>query len=263
MRIACGLEYDGGRFFGWQRQQPGVRTVQGEFEQALGHVAAAPVSVTCAGRTDTGVHATTQVCHFDTLATRSEKAWVMGANTALPGDVSVRWARVVPDDFHARYNAIGRRYRYVILEGWNRSALWRARAGWYHGRLDDEAMRTAARYLLGEHDFTTFRSAACQARHAVRRLDALDVERRGTALVIDVGGNAFLHNMVRIIVGVLMTIGRRERTPEWTRELLALRDRRAAGMTAPPEGMYFVGPVYPRHFGLPPPAPPAWPADGG
>lgn len=260
MRIACAVEYDGARFHGWQRQQPGIRTVQAELERALARVAAVPVTVTCAGRTDAGVHASTQICHFDTSVTRSEKAWVMGANTALADDVSVCWARPVPDEFHARYSALGRRYRYVILEGWNRSALWRERAGWHHARLDERRMQDGAAYLLGEHDFSSFRSVACQASHPVRRLDSLTVKRRDTAIVIDVEGNAFLHNMVRIIAGVLTTIGCGERPPEWVADLLVARDRRQSGMTAPARGLYFVGPVYPAAFGLPESLPPAWPA---
>lgn len=260
MRIACAVEYDGGGFYGWQRQQEGVRTVQDAVETALTRVADHPVAVTCSGRTDTGVHATTQVCHFDTSASRPEKAWVMGANTVLAPDVAVRWARPVPDSFHARYSAVSRHYRYVVLEGWNRSALWRERAAWHHAELDLDAMQRGAKRLTGEHDFSSFRSAACQARHAVRRLDAVDVRRAGQAVIIDVTGNAFLHNMVRIIAGVLITIGRGDREPEWTGHLLAVRDRRQAGMTAPARGLYFVGPLYPQTFGLPAPEWPPWPA---
>jgi len=261
VRIACGVEYDGAGFSGWQRQHSGVRTVQASLERALAAVADHPVAITCAGRTDAGVHATTQVFHFDTRAGRSEKAWVMGTNTALRDDVSLRWARPVADSFHARYSARGRRYRYVIVEGWNRPALWRERAMWCHERLDETRMQSAAGHLLGEHDFTSFRSAACQARHPVRRLDSIRVLRRGPAVVIDVTGNAFLHNMVRIIAGTLLAIGRRQRPVEWTGELLAARDRRQAATTLPPYGLYFVGPTYPAAFELPPPCPPLWPAE--
>lgn len=263
MRIACGVEYDGGRFYGWQRQAPGVRTIQAVIEHALSRVADHPLEVVCAGRTDSGVHATTQVCHFDTTAERSEKAWVMGANTALPPDVALCWARPVASDFHARYSAVSRHYRYVLLDGWRPSALWRARASWYPASLDLAAMRAAAGRLVGEHDFSSFRSAACQAAHAVRRIERIDVERRGRAVVIDVAGNAFLHNMVRIMVGVLLKVGRGEREPAWVDAVLAARDRRHAALTAPPQGLYFVGPRYPARFGLPRPQPPGWPCDPG
>lgn len=260
MRVACGIEYDGGRFLGWQRQRGSARTVQDAIERALTRVADHPVTVVCAGRTDTGVHATTQVCHFDTSSDRSEKAWVMGTNTALADDVAVRWARPVPSDFHARYAAVARRYRYVLLEGWNRSALWRQRAGWYHTQLDLARMQAAARRLLGEHDFSAFRSSACQAVHALRRLEHIEVRRAGAAIVIDIQGNAFLHNMVRIIVGVLMAVGAGDRPPAWVETLLEHGDRREAGKTAPAQGLYLIGPVYPRRFGLPLPEPPQWPA---
>jgi tRNA pseudouridine38-40 synthase len=258
-RIACGVEYDGGRFAGWQRQARGTPSVQAAVEQALSRVANHPVEVVCAGRTDSGVHATTQVFHFDVHVRRPEKAWVMGANTALPADVALRWARAVPDSFHARYSARQRRYRYVILEGWDRPALWRQRAAWEHARLDIAAMQDAGARLVGEHDFSAFRSAACQARHAWRRLEAVEVERRGRAVLIDVVGNAFLHNMVRIIAGVLMAIGRGDQTPVWVDHLLAVGDRTQAGMTAPARGLYFIGPVYPPEFGLPDPDGPQWP----
>lgn len=260
MRVACGVEYDGSRFLGWQRQRGTARTVQGAIELALARVANHPIHVVCAGRTDTGVHATTQVFHFDTPAERPEKAWVMGANTALPDDVALRWARPVPNDFHARYSACSRQYRYVILEGWNRSALWRARAGWYHTQLDLAAMQAGAARLIGEHDFSAFRSSACQAAHAVRKLERVGVRRLGSAVVVDIEGNAFLHNMVRITAGVLMAIGAGDREPPWVDHLLATGDRRQAGKTAPAHGLYLIGPAYPQRFGLPPPEPPQWPA---
>lgn len=263
MRIACGIEYDGGGFLGWQRQRPQVRTVQAEVERALGRVADSPVTITCAGRTDAGVHASMQVCHFDTAAMRMERAWVMGANTHLPEDVALYWARAVSDDFHARFSACARRYRYVILEGWNRPALWRGRAAWSHARLDTAAMAAAGQHLIGEHDFSAFRSAECQSRHARREVMAVNVQRRDQAVVVEVEANAFLHNMVRIIAGALMVVGRGEQPAEWLRELLAGRDRRRGGPTAPPAGLYFVGPRYPLAFGLPDPRPPPWPADEG
>jgi tRNA pseudouridine38-40 synthase len=252
VRIVCGVEYDGAAFKGWQIQAGGTRTVQAAVEQALGRVADQPVQTVCAGRTDTGVHATGQVVHFDTDAQRPDRAWVMGCNTHLPADVSIRWARPVDGDFHARFNAIDRRYRYLVVEGASRPALWRARVAWSTHVLDVDAMRAAAGHLTGEHDFSAFRTAACQARNPVRCVHALEVERQGPFVAIDIRANGFLHNMVRIITGTLLTIGQGERPPEWAGELLAGRDRTAGGATAPAQGLYFLGPRYPERFALPP-----------
>lgn len=259
MRVACVVEYDGAGFRGWQVQQAGTRTVQALVERALARVADAPVETVCAGRTDTGVHATGQVIHFDTTAIRPDKAWVMGTNDHLPPDIAIRDALAVPDEFHARYGAVARSYRYVILEGWNRPALWRARAAWSHRGLDAAAMQAGAHRLVGEHDFSSFRAAACQATHPVRTVHVLDVARAGAAITIDVRANAFLHNMVRIIAGVLMAVGRGERPPEWVAEVLACRDRTQAGVTAPPQGLYFLGPTYPPELGVPTPVALGWP----
>lgn len=251
MRIACGVEYDGAAFQGWQVQSGEARTVQAAVERALGRIADEPVHTICAGRTDTGVHASGQVIHFDTGAERPERAWVMGANSHLPADVAIRWARPLDDDFHARFSAVDRLYRYLVTEGTSRSALWRARAAWSAHTLDIDAMRAAAGHLVGEHDFSAFRTAACRARNPVRTMHTLDVERRGGFLVIDIRANAFLHNMVRIIVGTLLTVGRGEQPPDWAGELLAGRDRTRGGATAPPQGLYFLGPSYPERFALP------------
>jgi tRNA pseudouridine38-40 synthase len=250
MRIALGIEYDGTDFCGWQIQH-GVRTVQECVEQAVSKVADHPVQVVCAGRTDTGVHAAEQVVHFDTEAVRSERSWVLGSNVNLDKDVSVLWARPVDDDFHARFSATARRYRYVIHNRWVRSSIYRNRAVWYHPPLDVERMAEGARYLLGEHDFSTFRAVACQAKHPVRTIHDLDVSRRGELVIIDVHANAFLHHMVRNIAGVLMAIGCGDREPEWVVELLEARDRTVGGVTAPPQGLYLVGVTYPERFGLP------------
>ncbi len=252
MRIACGVEYDGAAFQGWQIQSGTARTLQAAVEQALGRIADGPVRTVCAGRTDTGVHASGQVVHFDTMAQRPERAWVMGGNTHLPADVAIRWARAVDGDFHARFSASDRLYRYLVIEGASRSALWRARAAWSAYTLDLEAMRAAGGHLIGEHDFSAFRTAACRARNPVRTVHALELERRGGFLAIDIRANAFLHNMVRIIVGTLLTVGRGERPPDWVGELLAGRDRTRGGATAPPQGLYFLGPRYPERFALPP-----------
>lgn len=262
-RLACGIEYDGTGFRGWQTQSPGVRTIQTTVEEALTRVADHSVRTVCAGRTDAGVHAVGQVVHFDTESERSEKAWLMGGNTHLPPDVAIRWARPVVPEFDARYSAVSRSYRYLVLEGWDRPALWRRRALWSHSILDTDAMTAAARPLLGEHDFSAFRSAECQATHAVRRLEHLQVWRSGSTVAIDVRANAFLHNMVRILAGTLLAVGRGERPIDWPHELLSGRDRAAGGATAPAHGLYLLGPSYPDEYALPAPREAIWPLSGG
>ncbi|MBV9696977.1 MAG: tRNA pseudouridine(38-40) synthase TruA [Gammaproteobacteria bacterium] len=249
-RIAVGLEYDGSAFAGWQ-SQPGLRTVQALAEQALSRIAAEPLCLTCAGRTDAGVHALAQVAHFDTHAERTPRSWVLGANSELPPDVSVRWAQVVPEHFHARYSAEARTYRYLILNRPARSALQRERATWVHRPLDVAAMAAAARHLEGEHDFSAFRAAECQAKSPVRRLESLRVERSGERVWIEATANAFLHHMVRNLVGVLLSIGRGEAAPAWAAELLAGRDRTQAAATAPAHGLYLWRVRYPQAFALP------------
>lgn len=249
-RMALGLEYDGDDFCGWQTQD-GVRTVQRCVEQALGKVANHEIRVICAGRTDTGVHALEQVIHFDTDARRSPRSWVLGGNANLPRDISLQWACEVDDTFHARFAAQSRRYRYAILNRWVRPAIQRGRVTWVHAPLDAERMQAACQYLIGEHDFSSYRALACQAKSPVRRVYSLQVERSGEYLYIDVHANAFLHHMVRNIAGVLISIGKGERTPEWAREVLDLRDRTQGGITAPPDGLYFVQALYPKQFALP------------
>lgn len=262
-RIACGIEYDGSGFRGWQTQAPGVRTVQDAIEAALAQVADHPIRSVCAGRTDAGVHAVGQVIHFDSDRERSEKAWLMGGNTHLPADVAIRWVRPVAADFHARYSAVARAYRYVVVDGWDRPALWRRRAHWSPYRLDTGAMNRAAEPLLGEHDFSAFRSAECQAEHAVRDLQRLYAQRSGALVAIDVRANAFLHNMVRILVGTLLAVGRGERPQGWPATLLEGGRRSAGGVTAPAHGLYLLGPSYPDRCGLPPPRTAVWPAADG
>ncbi len=252
MRIACVVEYDGSGFRGWQWQRRG-RTVQGALERALSAVADEPVTVVCAGRTDAGVHATGQVVHFDTAAARPDRAWLMGTNSNLPGDIAVRFVLPTDPHFHARHTAIGRHYRYLIATGSDRPALWRDRAGWNHAALDAAAMQRGANYLLGERDFSAFRSADCQSNTPMRRIDDIAVAESPGWVRIDVTGNAFLHNMVRIIVGTLLAVGRGERAPEWVGDVLAGGDRRRAGVTAKAEGLYFLGPRYPEGFDLPVP----------
>ena len=249
-RWALGLEYDGNGFCGWQRQ-PGRDSVQEVLETALGRVAQHPVTVVVAGRTDTGVHALCQVVHFDSPAQRSPEAWVRGGNTYLPPGVAIRWARIVPGDFHARFSATARRYRYVILNRRVRPALWRNHTAWICRPLDVLAMQAAARSLRGTHDFSAFRASACQAKSPVRDLCQLRVTRRGDLIAVDAEANGFLHHMVRNLAGVLIAIGRGERPVGWAAEVLASRDRCQAGITAPPGGLYFVAPRYPAHFGLP------------
>ena len=250
MRIALGVEYDGSDFAGWQRQAH-ARSVQETVERALSKVADHDVTVTCAGRTDAGVHASGQVIHFDTEARRSAFAWVMGANSNMSRDVSIRWAKQVDDGFNARFSASARRYRYVILNRPVRPALNRSRVGWIFKPLDLTPMRAACPYLLGEHDFSSFRAAGCQARHAIREIQRLNVAGSGDYFYVDVQANAFLHHMVRNIVGLLMSIGFGEHPPRWAGEVLAARDRRAAAATAPAGGLYLVRVVYPDRFGIP------------
>jgi tRNA pseudouridine38-40 synthase len=250
MRIAVGLEYDGAAFFGWQRQREGA-TVQDAVERALTRVAAHPIAVTCAGRTDTGVHATQQVVHFDTCAERPDHAWLLGGNANLPEAVSLRWVRRVDEQFSARFSALARAYRYVIFCDRLRPALNRNRVAWTYKELDAERMHAAAQALLGKHDFTSYRAQACQAAHAVRRIERLQVHRRGAYVYVDIEANAFLHHMVRNIAGTLMKVGSAEASPEWPAQVLAARDRAAAGITAPAGGLYLVKVRYPQRYALP------------
>lgn len=250
MRIAMGLEYDGTAFHGWQLQDE-ARTVQAVVEAAVARVADHPVRVHCAGRTDRGVHAEEQVIHFDTPSRRAERSWVLGTNVNLPPDVAVSWARPVDPTFHARFSAIARHYRYRILCRPTRSPLARDRAVWMHQDLDLERMREAAAFLVGEHDFSSFRALGCQAKSPVRRVFYCDWVREGELLELRIGANGFLHHMVRNIVGVLTAIGRGEADPVWVAELLAIRDRTRGGVTAPPQGLYFVRADYPAAFALP------------
>lgn len=259
MRIALGIEYDGSPFCGWQRQK-GSRTVQEALERAVSKVADAPVGLCAAGRTDTGVHATEQVVHFDSTARRSARAWVLGVNTHLPDPVSVLWARTVQEDFHARYSAISRRYRYVILNRPTRPALLRERATWIHQALDRECMQAAARHLQGTHDFSSYRALACQAKSPVRTVHELSVQRRGAFLFVDILADGFLHHMVRNIAGVLITIGRGEQQAGWAATVLERRDRTLGGVTAPAAGLYLVKVQYDGKHGLSPAV--QWPAIG-
>ena len=250
MRIAMGIEYDGTAFHGWQIQDD-VRTVQEQLERAVGRVADQRVRAHCAGRTDTGVHALEQVIHFDTRGYRTERSWVLGTNVNLPTDVNVLWARPVSADFHARFRATARHYRYLILSRATRSALTRNRAVWMRRDLDLERMRCAARDLVGEHDFSSFRALECQAKSPVRCIHYVDLEQRGELFDLRIGANGFLHHMVRNIAGVLMAIGCGDEPVSWVSDLLEIRDRTRGGVTAPPRGLYFLRADYPPELGLP------------
>lgn len=250
-RIAIGIEYDGSAYSGWQ-QQAHARSVQGELQRALGRVADHEVQLTAAGRTDAGVHALMQVAHFDTSSPREDRAWVLGGTAESAADVSVLWARRVPSAFHARFSALSRSYCYRIAERPVRPALDRSRACWMRRPLDVEAMHAAAQVLIGEHDFSAFRAAECQSATPVRRLAAISVHRRSrTTVEVVVTANAFLHHMVRNIVGTLLAVGAGDQGPGWVAEVLESRDRRCGGVTAPPQGLYFAGVDYPADFDLP------------
>ncbi|KRG68903.1 tRNA pseudouridine(38-40) synthase TruA [Pseudoxanthomonas dokdonensis] len=255
MRYALGVEYDGGDFLGWQRlAKPGVHdssTVQSVLENALSFVANSPIETVCAGRTDSGVHGQCQVVHFDSDAVRSPRAWSLGATSQLPASVCVRWCQPVADDFHARFSARARRYRYRILNRGVRPALGRQYLSWERLPLDAAAMHRAGQHLLGEHDFSAFRTVHCQAPHARRNLHHLNVSRHGEEVIVEVQANAFLHHMVRNIVGSLLLVGRGEQPESWLAELLAGRDRTLAGPTAPADGLVFVSPLYPAEWKLP------------
>ena len=250
IRIALGIEYDGSSFLGWQTQ-PGGGTVQDALEVALSTMAGGNISVTCAGRTDRGVHARGQVVHFDTGADRPASAWVRGVNAMLPESIAVLWSAQVPEDFHARYSARSRTYRYVLLNRPVRAALEARHAGWHHAPLDLEAMRLGTRFLVGEHDFSAFRSSECQAKTPVRTLHALDIDEDGERIVFTIRANAFLHHMVRNIVGTLVYIGKGKNPPEWAGEVLASRNRSRAAPTFAPEGLCLEHVQYESRWNLP------------
>jgi tRNA pseudouridine38-40 synthase len=253
MRIAVGLEYEGTRYAGWQSQRS-VASVQVLAESALGKVAAEAVSLVCAGRTDAGVHALGQIAHFDTTARRSMRAWMLGANCELPRDISLAWTRPVAPHFHARYSAEARTYRYFIFNRASRSGLIAHRATWVHRPLDENRMAQAAAALEGEHDFSAFRAAECQAKSPIRRLERLTVERHGDWVTIEATANAFLHHMVRNIAGLLIRIGKGDAPSAWAAEVLDGRDRRCGAATAPAAGLYLWHVRYPGGFQIPPPS---------
>ena len=248
-RIALGLEYCGAPFCGWQKQPSGCG-VQDALERALSDIACEKIATICAGRTDAGVHALAQVVHFDTNAERPDRAWVRGVNALLPSNVAVTWAQVVSTEFHARYSAQERCYRYVLLNHPLRPAANHGRVGWSHVALDLELMRTAARQLLGEHDFSAFRSSECQAKSPVRVLHRLDIRKSDDYVVFDLAANAFLHHMVRNIVGCLVYVGKGKVRPTWLSDVLKSRDRRLAAPTLDAAGLYLAHVRYDANWGL-------------
>ena len=249
-RIALGVCYRGNAYQGWQ-SQPGGRTVQDRLEAALSTFADAPVGTLCAGRTDAGVHALNQVVHVDAPVEREPFSWVRGTNRYLPHDIALQWCHPVADEFHARNSARGRRYRYLLLESAVRPALDQGLVGWVFQPLDGDAMRSAAAHLIGEHDFSSFRAAECQSPSPVKTLHRIDVARRGAYWRFDFDGNAFLHHMVRNIMGCLVWVGQGRRDPGWLATVLAARDRDAAAPTFAAEGLYFAGPYYDPVHGIP------------
>lgn len=250
LRLALGVAYRGTAYHGWQ-SQPDGRTVQDGLERALSTFADQPVTTLCAGRTDTGVHGLNQVVHFDTSVDRDPFSWVRGSNRYLPHDIAVQWCRPVADDFHARNSAVSRRYRYLLLESAVRPALEAGAVGWVFRPLDGAAMRDAAERLVGEHDFSSFRSSECQAASPVKTLHAIEVDRRGAYWRFDFHANAFLHHMIRNLMGCLVAVGSGRQPAAWVTEVLAARDRDAAAPTFAPDGLYFVGPQYDPRHGIP------------
>lgn len=250
-RIAISVEYDGSGYRGWQAQKHDSQVIQTEVEKALSSVGDEPINVVCSGRTDSGVHASSQICHFDTVAHRDPYNWVMGVNTQLPNDISLSWAQQVDPEFHARFSARSRQYVYLIRQSPYRSALLRNSMTFTHKCLDPELMGEAGSSLLGTHDFNAYRSAQCQAKTSVRTLSHLSVHCHEGVIAVHIEANGFLQNMVRNIVGVLTAIGSQEEPVIWARQVLESKDRTKGGVTAPPHGLYFLGPTYDDHFVLP------------
>ena len=250
MKIAIGVSYCGAGLEGWQ-SQPSGNTVQDHLERALSEIGGEQIALTAAGRTDSGVHASAQVAHFDTGAHRPESAWVRGVNALLPAGIAVQWAAPVSEDFHARYSATSRTYRYVLYNRAIRPALFAGRAGWFHLPLDLEKMREAAKCLVGEHDFSSFRSAECQAKSPVRIVQSVAIRASGAYFLFDVTANAFLHHMVRNVIGSLVYVGKGKHPPAWMGELIKARDRSRAAPTFPAEGLYLSRVQYEARWKLP------------
>ena len=251
MRFAACVEYLGSRFSGWQAQKQDVRTVQECVELALSKVADEPIKIITAGRTDTGVHATGQIIHFDSTVHRSDFAWVRGGNTHLPKDVRIKWVQTVSDDFHARFSALSRSYRYIIYNHFAHSAIHQDISTFEYRKLDRAAMEEAGKLLIGEHDFSSFRAAGCQAKSPIRTVLDFSLHHKGKWVWFDIKANAFLQHMVRNIAGVLIEIGSGERTVGWMTEVLNYKDRTKGGITALPNGLYLSAVEYPKEFNIP------------
>lgn len=249
VKLALGVEYDGSAYCGWQRQTHSP-SLQETVERALSFVANEEISLVCAGRTDTGVHACEQIAHFETEVIRDNRAWLLGANCRLPHDIRIKWIHPVSSEFHARFSAIARSYRYAIINSKVPSAIFHSKLTWEHRRLNDDMMHDAAQQLVGEHDFSAFRASGCQANSPVRTVEYLQVSRNNELIYLDIKANAFLHHMVRNIAGSLMAIGRQDYPSHWLADVLNARDRRQAAMTAPAHGLYFVKAYYPDEFEL-------------
>ena len=250
MKLAFGIEYDGSAYHGWQ-SQTGVATVQDCVESALSTIVDHPIRVHCAGRTDAGVHGLGQVVHMETPVVRKESSWIFGTNSNLPSDISIQWVKEVEDDFHARFSATRRIYQYHILNQATRSAFMSKKIVWERRPLSLERMKKAASFLVGKHDFSAYRSLACQAKNPVRTVHRLEVNQHGPIITIEIDANAFLHHMVRNIAGVLMEVGMDRAEPVWAKEVLEEKDRAQGGVTAPPEGLYLMKVFYPDRFNLP------------
>ena len=250
MRVALGVSYNGQSYDGWQ-SQPSGRTVQDQLEKALGKFADQRISTLCAGRTDAGVHGLMQVVHFDTSAERAPYAWVRGTNSFLPRDIAVQWAHVVPDEFHCRASALSRRYAYSLLESPVRPSVEAGRVGWVYRPMDAAAIREANTHLLGEHDFSSFRAAQCQAKSPVKTISRIEISQRAGYWRFEFEANAFLHHMIRNIMGCLVAVGQGQHPPDWIAEVLAARRRDVAAPTFSPDGLYFLGPRYEARYGLP------------
>lgn len=249
-RYAMGIEYDGTDYHGFQRQE-GLSSIQESLEAAISQVANDRIEVICAGRTDKGVHAFHQVIHFDTIAIRPDRAWVLGTNRFLPASVSVHWIKQVSSDFHARFSATARRYAYLLYCHPTRPSVFRHNMTWEYKKLNLTAMREACQHLVGEHDFSSFRGSDCQAKTTLRTVLHLNLIEKPPLVIVDIKANAFLHHMVRNIVGALLAVGTGKQSPDWISEVIAARDRRFADITAPSKGLHFLGVDYPEEFGLP------------
>jgi tRNA pseudouridine38-40 synthase len=255
VRVALGITYNGQPYQGWQSQSTGL-TIQDKLEKALKEFTTQKVTTLCAGRTDAGVHGLMQVVHFDTPLERDMASWVRGTNRYLPNDISVQWAQEVSSEFHARGSALSRRYAYIVLESPVRPSLEFGRAGWVYRTLDESAMRQAAQYLLGEHDFSSFRASSCQALSPIKTMLRVDIHKHGPYWRFEFEGNAFLHHMIRNIMGCMVTIGQGLQPPEWMAQVIESKRRDAAAPTFSPDGLYFQGPVYDPQWGLPTETPP-------